>query len=149
MFHKLMRKLDGWLAGLQLGHRFVEYRRTLAQVIKNDEGVAAARAILELVCETKEKWAGDEGFAMRIAIQSRSPLALYDSEFDEWEPAATAAHEYFKKACQNAIDVHHAQAIQQISDPAVIDELNRAKESAAELLAQNTLQEYLEIRYGS
>jgi hypothetical protein len=148
MFDNLRRKLDGWLAGLQLGRRFVEYRRTLGHVVKKDEGVEAARAVLELVCEAREKWAGDDGLALRIAVQADCPLALFDPEFDQWEPAAIATHEYFKKACQHAIDVYHSQAIQQISDPAAIGDLNRAKESLAELLGRQSLQEYLQIRYG-
>jgi len=148
MFDTPRRRLDAWLAGLQMGRRYVAYRKTLAQVVKKDEGVETARAVLELVCEAKEKWAGDDGLALRIAVQADGPLALFDPEFDQWEPAAIAAHEYFTKACQSAIDAYHAQAIQQISVPAAISDLNRAKESLAELFKRQSLQEYLQIRYG-
>ena len=148
MFNILRRRLDRWLTASQLGERYVKFQELLGQYVKEDGSVGTARAILETVCEAETKWPGDEGLALRIAIDANHGFGFsFNPEFDNWVFAANFAHEHFKTACHAAINAFSDQVKESLSDPAALADLRKAKDSLASTLAKQGLRDYIRTRY--
>lgn len=125
MFKKVLEKIDRGILWLQGRHRALQSMEQVVEYLQNDERVALTRSVLEMVLQRKLPWVAND-----------------------WELAATTAHEQYTEACQQAIEDFYFRAVAALPEGDEGRDLVEAEEQMTALFAAETLADYIKARPG-